>query len=75
MQINKKQLLEDLLNRTEVATNTVKQFKGLSREQLNFKASDQEWGILECIEHLNLYGDFYLPEIEMQILAKSMTIK
>jgi hypothetical protein len=75
MQINKKQLLEDLLNRTEVATNTVKQFKGLSTEQLNFRASDQEWSILECIEHLNLYGDFYLPEIEKQILAQSKTLK
>jgi hypothetical protein len=37
-------------------------------ESLNYKMSSEKWSVLECIEHLNLYGDFYLPEIERQIL-------
>ncbi|MCU7550901.1 DinB family protein [Chitinophagaceae bacterium LB-8] len=69
MQIQTHLLIEDLLNRTEKATRAVKRFKELSIEQLNYKKSATEWSVLECIEHLNLYGDFYLVEIEKQILA------
>jgi len=38
-----------------------------SVEQLNFKIDTDTWSILENIEHLNLYGDFYLPEIQKGI--------
>lgn len=69
MQIETHLLIEDLLDRTERATKAVKRFKELSIEHLNFKGSATEWSVLECIEHLNLYGDFYLVEIEQQILA------
>ncbi|MDX1446941.1 DinB family protein [Lishizhenia sp.] len=30
---------------------------------LNDKADENSWSILECIEHLNLYGDFYNPSL------------
>ncbi|WP_276373473.1 DinB family protein [Chryseolinea sp. H1M3-3] len=68
MQIDNNVLVNDLLRRIENCTNKVKQFESLSLEQLRFKAESQ-WSILECLEHLNLYGDFYLVEIEKQILA------
>jgi hypothetical protein len=29
------------------------------------------WNVLECLEHLNLYGDFYLPEIRKRIVESS----
>jgi len=45
------------------------EFRRLSSEQLNFKNNPTEWSILQCMEHLNLYGAFYLPEMEKQILA------
>ncbi|MGL4631893.1 MAG: DinB family protein [Leadbetterella sp.] len=31
---------------------------------LNFKENPNSWSILECIQHLNLYGTYYLPLIE-----------
>ena len=70
MQIETRLLIEDLLSRTEKSIQEVKQLKELTFEQLNYKKSATEWSVLECIEHLNLYGDFYLPEIERQILAQ-----
>lgn len=70
MQIETRLLIEDLLSRTEKSTRVVKQLKELTYEQLNYKKNATEWSVLECIEHLNLYGDFYLPEIEKQILAQ-----
>ena len=68
MQINKHQLIAELLSLTAQSITAVKRFKTLSSSQLNFKNTAQQWSILECIEHLNLYGDFYLPEMQKQLL-------
>ena len=42
----------------------------LSEEELNYRSTENCWSALECIEHLNLYGHFYLPEIN-RVLKKS----
>jgi len=68
MQIENNQLIDELLQRMEKCTRIVKGFQALSVGQLQFKNGDR-WSILECLEHLNLYGDFYLVEIEKQILT------
>ncbi len=75
MQIQTELLLRELLDLTENSIHSVKKFKSLSPFQLNYKKSPTEWSILECIEHLNLYGDFYLPEMEKQILASKACTK
>lgn len=68
MQIRTSLLIEELLSLTEKSIRSVKTFKESGTGQLNFKQSKDQWSILECIEHLNLYGDFYLPEIQKQLL-------
>jgi hypothetical protein len=68
MKIGRQDLINDLLKRTEAASERASAFKSLSPVDLNFKESSERWSILQCIEHLNLYGDFYLPEIEKRIL-------
>jgi hypothetical protein len=73
MQTNSKQLISDLLQVVERTTAKVQQFKRLDTEHLNFKQNLEKWSILECIEHLNLYGDYYLPEIEKRMLAQKPT--
>ena len=69
MKIDNNILIDDLLRRTEQATAKAKFFKQLSIDQLRYKKGGQ-WSILECLEHLNLYGDFYLLEIENRIIEK-----
>ena len=74
MQTDTNWLLDELFKTTENSSASARKFKELNGNQLNFKNSPSEWSILECIEHLNLYGDYYLPEIEKQILShKSST--
>lgn len=68
MQTENNILIDDLLRRTKRSTEKVKEFETLPLDQLQFKSGDR-WSILECLEHLNLYGDFYLVEIEKQIIA------
>jgi hypothetical protein len=73
MKIETNKLLDDLVKRTRQSSAVAQGFKALSEDELNFKTSQTSWSILECIEHLNLYGDFYLPEIEKQILKQKQT--
>jgi hypothetical protein len=70
MQTEARALLEEMVQITEACTVAVKQFRTLPGAQLNYRTGPESWSILECIEHLNLYGDFYLPEMEKQILAQ-----
>ncbi|MCK0146242.1 DinB family protein [Arenibacter sp. F26102] len=69
MEIASKDLLQDLLERSQEHQTKAEHFKNLPLETLNWKASPESWSILECLEHLNRYGDFYIPEIEKQLIA------
>ncbi len=70
MKIDSNILIDELIELSESATLTVQGFKKLSIEQLNYKRDTDTWSILECIEHLNLYGDYYLPAIEQSMLKQ-----
>lgn len=67
MKIRTEELLKDLIKRTQKHLAAAQEFKKLTTKELNQKDQPQSWSILECIEHLNLYGDYYLAEIEKQI--------
>ncbi|MEE1946335.1 DinB family protein [Pedobacter sp. KR3-3] len=73
MKINNTQLISELLGITNRLIVVAKDFKTLDLAQLTFKRNPSEWSILECLEHLNLYGDFYLPAIEIKMLAHKQT--
>ena len=67
MKTDSERLIADLIERTRQNLNRVEKFSEYSDEALNYKAHVTSWSILECIEHLNLYGDYYLPEMEKNI--------
>lgn len=69
MQQTRKALLNDLKAKTELVLTEAKQLLTLSDERLKNRPASDKWNALECMEHLNLYGDFYLKEIEAQVLA------
>ncbi len=60
-------LIEDLIQRTKQVLNDTMPLLALEESVLNLKADATTWSILECIEHLNYYGIFYLPEIKQRI--------
>ncbi|TSJ45021.1 DinB family protein [Fluviicola chungangensis] len=64
MKIQTEVLLVDLMNRTKQLIEEAEILKGKKEEQLNCKPHAESWSALECLEHLNLYGRFYLPEID-----------
>lgn len=68
-------LAQDLLNElceiTQSNIDAAYLFKTKSDEELNHRHSSQSWSILECVEHLNRYGLFYIPEIRVRIKSKA----
>ncbi|WP_294676943.1 DinB family protein [uncultured Fluviicola sp.] len=69
MKVQTEVLITDLMNRTKQLILEAEALKEKSEEQLNYKQHSESWSVLECLEHLNLYGRFYLPEIEKRIAA------
>lgn len=67
MKIDSKELLAELECITQINKEAAKQFLNLNEQQLNFKTTSDSWSILECLEHLNLYSAFYLPEISRHL--------
>lgn len=67
-EINQKQLLETLETRVEShLTQAIHQFQNLTEKELLQAATDGGWSIAQCLEHLNSYGDYYLPLIEKNL--------
>lgn len=62
-------LLQDLAKRTRSNIQYAEGLEQLPINVLNKRRDSDSWSILECLEHLNLYGDFYVPEIEQRITA------
>jgi len=60
-------LLNELIELTEEHIKIVEELKLNTIEILNYRKVTSSWTILECIEHLNRYGDFYIPEIQSRI--------
>lgn len=65
-------LIQTLLDQTRQIINQAEKLKLYDLNTLTWKENEISWSILECLEHLNLYGDFYLPQIENKI-KKSTT--
>ncbi|WP_410221756.1 DinB family protein [Pedobacter sp.] len=60
-------LIQSQIEQTREIINQVEKLKATNLKALTWKQHAASWSILECLEHLNLYGDFYLPEIENKI--------
>jgi|SRR6218665_1054298 len=60
-------LIQTLLEHTRQIINQAEKLKCYDLNTLTWKENEISWSILECLEHLNLYGDFYLPQIENKI--------
>lgn len=65
---NTVQLLESLHQQTErFLQKAVGEWQMLPPETLATKPSPGQWSAAQCLEHLNIYGRYYLPAIENAI--------
>lgn len=60
-------IIQSLIEQTRENMNKAEALKTYDLHSLTWKENETSWSILECLEHLNLYGDFYLPEIKTKM--------
>ena len=60
-------VIEDLIDKTRYCMGSVDGFLKMDDKNLNRNPSPNSWNVLQNIKHLNLYGDFYLPEFKKSI--------
>jgi uncharacterized damage-inducible protein DinB len=65
-------LLQDLQDKTEHVLQDARLFEKLSFTQLCTKPNNGGWSIAECLMHLNLYSDYYLPHIQASMTANHL---
>lgn len=59
--------IQSLIEQTRQIINEAEKLKNYDLHSLTWRENPTSWNILECLEHLNLYGNFYLPQIERNI--------
>lgn len=65
---NTTQLLENLHQQTEkFLQKAIGEWQMLPPEILAAKTSPEQWSTAQCLEHLNIYGRYYLPAIEKAV--------
>lgn len=75
MKTSSENLILDLKERTRYHISQVEIFRQHPLDDLNWRNNPTRWSVLECIEHLNMYGDYYLPVIEREIVRNSSPAK
>jgi hypothetical protein len=69
--IDKSQLLDTLEAAAEQhLQHAVRHFQNLSADVLREPSASGGWSIAQCLEHLNRYGNFYLPAISRALSRK-----
>lgn len=63
------ELLRQLTDITRRNLAAGERFLTLNDKTLHLRPRPDAWNALECLAHLNHYGDYYLPEIRKQITA------
>lgn len=75
MKISSHQLIVDLKSITQENLQSAESILQRSDHELNYRMSQESWSALECFEHLNRYGNFYIPEINQRILSSQTSSK
>ncbi|MEY8759127.1 DinB family protein [Chryseobacterium tongliaoense] len=75
MKISSLQLISELKEITRQNIQYTETLLDKSENELNYRVSENSWSVLECFEHLNRYGNFYIPEIKKRILISDSAPK
>lgn len=66
------QLLQHLQVQFDQIQAIRNEISSLDSSFLVFKPSAESWSANECLKHLNHYGDFYLPQLNMKVAQLPM---
>ncbi len=72
MNFNSTTLLSDLTAIVNEHISYAKQLLELKEEKLQWRAQENSWSVLECLEHLNLYARYYNDEIDTKMKRSNL---
>jgi len=61
------ELIQDLKKITQMNQSDLNRLILCSSEELNKRSQQDSWSALECLAHLNIYSDFYIPELRKNL--------
>jgi hypothetical protein len=61
--MNKRIMIQDLIDRTELLQEAVQKFFRLDEEEINFRPTAGKWSIAEIFDHLNITHEIYIKNI------------
>lgn len=67
MTISTENLINELIELTQEHLAFAESLLLKTDTELNKRLTNESWSVLECLKHLNFYGNFYLPEIKNRI--------
>lgn len=71
---NTNELLNNLYQQTDTFINlAVSNWQMVPHKQFAYKAAPKKWSANQCLQHLNSYGNFYLPAIKKAIANANKT--
>lgn len=65
--MNKLDLINTLIIDTQQVKKEAEAFQRLDSEELNHKPGPDQWGVLECIEHLNIADAHYIGQFDHKL--------
>jgi len=68
-------LFSELSQLQNAALEAGNYFDTLAQDVLTYRHAPDSWNVLECLEHLNLYAQYYLPLIEKKIKGQKNSQK
>lgn len=67
MKFESTQLLGNLQRRTQEVIDDLNSITSHTDETLRWRPAEISWTVMECVEHLLMYGDFYEKEFERRL--------
>lgn len=67
MKVQSKKLLDELKHEVEMMLVRVDEIERLPLEVLEQRPNEKSWNVLECFEHMNLYGEYYIGELDYRV--------
>lgn len=67
MAIHRAQYISDLKNDVQQILEQAVSLRKVEIEILHKKPQPESWSVVECLEHLNRYSEFYISEIETRL--------
>lgn len=75
MKTTRQQLIQDLRQRTKALVEQAQAWENEPLQSLQQQPAAKRWSSLACLEHLNLYGDFYLPLLQERIAKAPLVLQ